>query len=407
MKAKATSARSRYYHPHRIGECVIEHGSGAIERLPQILEYLNKKRAFVLCGPNAAKTRGMDRVLDALASKNVGVYKNCRHQAPLDSVYEVAEIVKDMDADVLVTLGGGSTSDTAKGVACTLGEGRPLEELASRFTPPDHYEENYMKAPKMPIIAISSMFGGAEMAPGFGNKTSLGHKIAFRGDYVTARVVVLDPTVTLDVPLRTLCESTFNGLAHGIEGTYSLSRTPIAEALCWESISLFSENMPRLVADPDDIDVRMKLQWAGAMGGMIVTNARVGFQHGCAHSVGAALNISHGLCNALTLPDGMAFNLDVAAAQLARVARAMGVGYGITSDDEAAGHTAIERVRELQSELRVPARLSEIPSVQTRSAEKDQIIARIVELSQRNRSHLFNPKPFGPEDVAELIEKIW
>lgn len=263
-----------------------------------------------------------------------------------------------------------------------------------------------MKAPKMPIIAISSMFGGAEMAPGFGNKTAQGHKIAFRGDYVTARAIILDPSVTLDVPLQTLCESTFNGLAHGIEGTYSLSRTPIAQALCWESIRLFAENMPRLVANPDDIDVRMKLQWAGVMGGMIVTNARVGFQHGCAHCIGAALNISHGLCNALTLPDGMAFNLDVAAEQLAGVARAMGVGQGTVSDEDA-GERAIERVRELQTEMNLPVRLSAIPSVRARNAEKDQIVARIMDLSQRNRSHLFNPKPFGPEDVAALIEKIW
>jgi alcohol dehydrogenase class IV len=405
MVEAATRKRS-YYHPYRMGECVIEHGAGAVERLPEILEYLGKKRAFVLCGPNAAKGKAIARVLDALGPLQVGLYDKCRHQAPVDSVYELADLVRSADADVLVPLGGGSTSDTAKGVACTLGEGRPLEELASRFIPPDDYQENYMKAPKMPIVSISSMFGGAEMAPGFGNKTAEGHKIAFRGDYVTARVVILDPTVTLDVSLQSLCESTFNGLAHGIEGTYSLSRTPIAEALCWESIRLFAENMPKLVRYPDDLDVRLQLQWAGAMGGIVVTNARVGFQHGCAHSIGAAVNISHGVCNALTLPGGLEFNLDAATAQLAGVARAMGVA-SAGSDDQDSARKVIERIRELQQELGIPARLTDVPSVRSRAAEKDQIIDRIADLSQRNRSHLFNPKPFGPQDVRALVTSIW
>jgi alcohol dehydrogenase class IV len=398
--------RPSYYHPHRIGECVIEHGAGAVERLPEILDYLGKERAYVLCGPNAAKGQAINRITAALGSRQVGCYDKCQHQAPLSSVYELAELVTAANADVLIPLGGGSTSDTAKGVACTLGEGRPLEELASRYAPPATYHENYMKSPKMPIVSIASMFGGAEMAPGFGNKTAEGHKIAFRGDYVTARVVILDPTVTLDVDLQSLCESTFNGLAHGIEGTYSLSRTPIAEALCWESIRLFADNMPKLVADPDDLDVRLQLQWAGAMGGMIVTNARVGFQHGCAHCIGAALHVSHGVCNALTLPGGLEFNLEAATRELAGVARAMGVA-SPDGDERASARNVIGRIRELQRELGIPERLTDIPSVKSRAGEKDQILDRIADLSQRNRSHLFNPVPFGPDDVRALVASIW
>jgi alcohol dehydrogenase class IV len=403
---QTATRKPSYYHPHRIGECVIEHGIGGVERLPEILDYLGKKRAYVLCGPNAAKGQTINRITDVLGPLQVGLYDECRHQAPVSSVYKLAELVTAADADVLIPLGGGSTSDTAKGVACTLGEGRPLEELASRYTPPAVYRENYMKAPKMPIVSIASMFGGAEMAPGFGNKTAEGHKIAFRGDYVTARVVILDPTVTMDVDLQTLCESTFNGLAHGIEGTYSLSRTPIAEALCWESIRLFADNMPRLIARPGDLDVRLQLQWAGAMGGMIVTNARVGFQHGCAHSIGAAVNISHGVCNALTLPGGIEFNLDVATEQLAGVARAMGVA-SPDGNDHTSARNVISRIRALQRELGLPERLTDIPSVKPRAAEKEQILDRIADLSQRNRSHLFNPRPFGPEDVRALVNSIW
>ena len=153
----------------------------ALSAFPRFSITWGKKRAYVLCGPNAAKGQTINRITDALGPLQVGRYDKCRHQAPVSSVYELAELVTAADADVLIPLGGGSTSDTAKGVACTLGEARPLEELASRYTPDVVYRENYMKAPKMPIVSIASMFGGAEMAPGFGNKTAEGHKIAFRG----------------------------------------------------------------------------------------------------------------------------------------------------------------------------------------------------------------------------------
>ena len=189
------------------------------------------------------------------------------------------------------------------------------------------------------------------------------------------------------------------------EPTPSAAR-PSRKPCAGESIRLFADNMPRLIACPGDLDVRLQLQWAGAMGGMIVTNARVGFQHGCAHSIGAAVNISHGVCNALTLPGGIEFNLDVATEQLAGVARAMGVA-SPDGNDHASARNVISRIRALQRELGLPERLTDIPSVKPRAAEKEQILDRIADLSQRNRSHLFNPRPFGPEDVRALVNSIW
>ena len=256
----------------------------------------------------------------------------------------MADIVRSEDIDVIVTIGGGTPSDTAKGVVCMLGEGKPLEELASQFTLPDTYVENYMKKPKIPIIAVATMLGGAEVAPGFGALDGNGRKLVYRGDYVTARVVILDPVATLDVDLDAFKASCFNGLAHGMEGLYSRSRTPITDGLCKQAISLFTRNMERLADDAADLNARMSLLWASALGGLIVTNARVGIQHGMAHSIGATLMLSHGLANAITLVPGVEFNMDVAAPQLAAAARAMGVGADQASDEENA-RLGLERIQ--------------------------------------------------------------
>lgn len=396
--------RSRYYHPHRIGECKIEYGIGCSEKIGDELGYLDCSRAMLLAGPNGSKSAAADRIRTTLGDRLVAEYDNCQVHAPIETTYEIAEIVNEEHVDVIVTVGGGSTSDTAKGVTCMLGEGKPLEELASRFTPPDTYVENYMKKPKIPIISVATMLGGAEIAPGFGAIDRDGRKIMFRGDYVTVRVLMLDPTATLDVNLKSFNASCFNGLAHGMEGLYSRSRTPITDALCKEQVRLFSKNMELLAAQPDDLDVRMQLLWAGTLGGMIVTNARVGFQHGLAHSLGATLMISHGLANAISLVPGVRFNLEVAAEEIASAALAMGIeGAGKTTIELA--EAGLERIEVLKEELGIPRRLGALPEAEKLGLGKtiDGVTSQIM----ANRVHMFNPCSFGPDDVSRVLTEMW
>lgn len=396
--------RESFYHPHRMGECKIEYGVGRVDLLAQELDYLDKSRALVLYGPNAAKGATLPRVRDALGPQLKAEFGECRIHAPVDVSAQVADIVRSEAIDVIVTIGGGSTSDTAKGVACMLGEGKPLEELASQFTLPDTYVENYMKKPKIPIVAVATMLGGAEVAPGFGALDGDGRKLVYRGDYVTARVVILDPVATLDVDLDAFKASCFNGLAHGMEGLYSRSRTPITDGLCKQAISLFTRNMERLADDAADLDARMSLLWASALGGLIVTNARVGIQHGMAHSIGATLMLSHGLANAITLVPGVEFNLDVAAPQLAAAAQAMGVGTDQASDEENA-RLGLERIQFLKHKLGIPDRLGSLPEARHLGldATRDGVVSQL----SRNRATLFNPKMFSADDVAQLITAMW
>jgi alcohol dehydrogenase class IV len=396
--------RESFYHPHRMGECKIEYGIGRVDLLAQELDYLDKSRALVLYGPNAAKGATLPRVRDALGPHLKAEFGECRIHAPVDVSARVADIVLSEDIDVIVTIGGGSTSDTAKGVVCMLGEGKPLEELASQFTLPDTYVENYMKKPKIPIIAVATMLGGAEVAPGFGALDGNGRKLVYRGDYVTARVVILDPVATLDVDLDAFKASCFNGLAHGMEGLYSRSRTPITDGLCKQAISLFTRNMERLADDATDLNARMSLLWASALGGLIVTNARVGIQHGMAHSIGATLMLSHGLANAITLVPGVEFNMDVAAPQLAAAARAMGVGTDKASDEENA-RLGLERIQFLKNKLGIPDRLGSLP--EARRLGLDATRNGVVSQLSRNRATLFNPKMFSADDVAQLITVMW
>ena len=396
------AAKSSLRWPYRNHECKIIHGPGSVEQIPGEMDYLDVTRALVLCGPNAARGRTIERVKQAAGSRVVEVYPNVRPHAESHVVHEVAELVRSRGIDAIVTIGGGSTSDTAKGVTAQLGEGAPIETLSSEFTPPDHYVEKYLKRPKLPIIAIPGTLSGAESAPGFGVTGNNRMKRLFRGDYVAARIIVLDPEATLDTSLPSFLESGGNGLAHGIEGLYSRSRQPMSDAMSVELIRLFVTYLPQVRKQPDDLEPRMQLLYASVLGGMVTTNARMGIHHAVCHCLGARIGLTHGMANSIMLPYSMQFNLDATAACQARAAAAMGIPReGLT--DEAAGLAAINRVREFKEELGIPARLGELPT-----PPPEDGLQQVAEDVMMDRDLYFNPKPVtSSEQVMALLRMAY
>ncbi len=193
-----------------------------------------------------------------------------------------------------------------------------------------------------------------------------------------------------------------NGLAHGLEGLYSRSRQPLSDALAVEAIRLFTTELPRLVEQPDDLGVRQQLLWASVLGGMIVSNARVGIHHAVCHCLGARLGLSHGLANALMLPYSMEFNLPATVDEQARAAGAMGVDtHGVSP--EVTARRGIERLHELKRRLSVPTRLRDLPNPPSRAD-----LRQVAEDTMGDRGLYFNPRTVSsPEQVDELLGMSW
>jgi alcohol dehydrogenase len=453
--------------PLLLPESRLVYGQGAVERLGEELRFLEARRALILCGPNAACGATLPRARAALGPACAGVFDRVRPHSPTDVVEQVARRVQDDRIDALVTIGGGSTIDTAKGVAAMLGEDAPLEQLTSVFTPPDYYVERYLKRPKLPILAVVTTLSGSEITPTIACRDPHGTKLLLRGDHVAARVVVLDPQATQDTDLLAFAHSGMNGLAHGLEGLYSRSRQPLSDALALESIRLFATYLPLLMdqpealdarsqqsprsdalevrrqpparpdeldvgpqqtarpddldirlqrparlddldirrqppARPDELDIRLQLLFASVLGGLVVSNARVGIHHAVCHCLGARLALSHGLANALMLPHAMAFNLSHTAEHQARAAQAMGVDTRGLSDEDAA-RRGIDLLRDLQRRVRAPARLRDLPTPPTPA-----MLRQVAEDTLGDRGLYFNPRPVSTaEQVLELLEQAW
>lgn len=149
----------------------------------------------------------------------------------IPTVRKVALLARENSVDALVAVGGGSVSGTAKAPALIVVEGEPLEQHASRFIPPGIVITPGVVNVKLPIIIIPMAASGAEVTPSLSIRTPEGAKLLFRDAQLASRVILLDPVVNRAMSAAVMLSTGIKGLAHCIEGLYSMGRSPTSSVL--------------------------------------------------------------------------------------------------------------------------------------------------------------------------------
>lgn len=374
---------------------------GAIDDLPQLIGQLGCQRLMLICGPNTRRTRLFARVHDALGGAVAIVLDRVAEHSSTTLVTEAAALARAHAVDGLLAVGGGSASDTAKGIAILLGEGGMIEQHASSFTPPDQFVPRPLPSPKLPIIAVPTTASAAEVTPGLGLKDPQGRKLLFWDNTLACRLIVIDPLAATEVPPAILAATAMNGFAHCVEGLYSRLRNPISEALALHGITLFSKWLPRMVTEPDSVEARAGVLTAAHLSGMVISNSRVGIHHAICHCLGARGGLSHGVANSIMLPHCVAYNIPVAGAQIARIGAAMDAETFPQQHGSGDPLHAVEAIRGLQRLAQVPSRLRD-----TRLDRK--LLTAIAEDTMRDRGLYFNPRRTDTvATVLQLLEEAW
>ena len=194
-------------------------GQGSLAQLSAEVERLGGGRALVVISPSVAKTFLLARVKDSLGAKCAAIFDAVKPHSPTDSIAKAVQTARGAKIDVLVSVGGGSAIDTAKGVAALLAEGGSLPDFAVRFKPPNQKDVPVMPAPKLPHIAIPTTFSGGEYSYSAGI-TEGGKKHIIADPKLAPRTVLLDPEAAATAPGRLLAASGMNALAHCVEAVY-------------------------------------------------------------------------------------------------------------------------------------------------------------------------------------------
>ncbi|WOH66725.1 iron-containing alcohol dehydrogenase [Bradyrhizobium sp. BWA-3-5] len=301
-------------------------GRPASEALVEQLNRLGSARAFLMVsGTLNRQTDVIENIRRALGPRCVGTFDAMPPHTPRAAVIAAAERARTANADLIVTVGGGSITDGAKAVQlCLANDIRNAEDIdrirVGRGAPPQ------LKAPAVRQISIPTTIAGGEFSSTAGvtnEKTKV--KEALRHPLLMPRAVILDPWLSLNTPEWLWLSTGIRAVDHCVEGICSREAHPYGDAQALKGLSMLAQALPRVKADANNIEARMDCQigtWLST--GPLASGVPMGASHGIGYVLGAEFGVPHGHTSCVMLPSVMRWNKPANAERQAQVAAAMG-----------------------------------------------------------------------------------
>jgi maleylacetate reductase len=331
-------------------------GRNTLSQVADEIRRLGHGRALVLSTPpQEAEARRLAETLGPLAA---GVFAGAVMHTPVAVTEQAMRAVAEMGADCVVALGGGSTTGLGKAIALRTG----LDQ-----------------------IVVPTTYAGSEATTILG-ETKGESKETIRSRDVLPEVVVYDVDLTLTLPPALSAASGMNAIAHAVEALYAPDGNPVADSLAEQGIAALARALPRIVADPHDVEARSDALYGAWACGTCLGTVSMGLHHKLCHVLGGTWNLPHAETHALVLPYTAAYNAPGAPAAMAVVARALGAANAATG------------LYELGRSLHLPAGLQ---AIGMKEAGLDQA-AR-----QATAAPYPNPVPLQADTLRRLLQAAY
>jgi maleylacetate reductase len=328
-------------------------GAGALAKLGQEISSMGARRALVLCTPE--QRASAEHVAALLGDRAVGIFDRAVMHVPIETAREAREAARQLGADCAVAVGGGSTTGLGKAIALDSG---------------------------LPILAIPTTYAGSEMTPIYGI-TEAGLKKTGRDAKVLPRTVIYDPELTLSLPVGLSVTSGLNAIAHAAEGLYSVEANPVMDLMAEEGIAALGRAMPRIRANPSDVEARGDALYGAWLCGIVLGNVGMALHHKLCHTLGGSFNLPHAETHTVVLPHALAYNAAAAPVAMLRIARAL------------KGRSAPQAVFDLAKDNGAPVSLREI-------GMKEADLDRACDIALQNQYP--NPRPLEKGAIRRLLQ---
>lgn len=290
------------------------------------MDRLEANRAMLMVsGSLARNTDEITRVRDALGSRCVAVFDAMLPHTPRQAVIDAAELARGARADLIVTIGGGSITDGAKAVQlCLSNDIRTAQDIKTLRV--SHGAPPQLKPPVVRQISVPTTIAGGEFSDisGVTNEHTK-VKEMLRHPLVIPRAAILDPAITVHTPEWLWLSTGIRAVDHCVEGFCSAEAHPYADAQALKGLGLLASALPRVKANPGDLDARLDCQlgtWLSM--GALTAGVPMGASHGIGYVLGGGFDVPHGYTSCVMLPAVMRWNKPVNAERQAMVAAAMG-----------------------------------------------------------------------------------
>ncbi|MBR0690934.1 iron-containing alcohol dehydrogenase [Bradyrhizobium manausense] len=327
-------------------------GHPATEAIVAQMDRLGTHRAFLMVsGTLNRQTDEIAKIVAALGPRCAGLFDAMPAHTPREAVIAATNAAREAGADLIVTVGGGSITDGAKAVQLCLANG--IEDIdgidrirVHKGAVPD------MTAPTVRQISVPTTIAGGEFSSIAGVTDRSTHvKQMLRHPLAVPRATILDPAITVHTPEWLFLSTGIRAIDHCVEAICSRETHPYADAQSVKGLAMLADALPRVKADPGDLDARMDAQigtWLSM--GALAAGVPMGASHGIGYVLGAAFDVAHGYTSCVMLPAVMRWNARDNAERQMIVAAAMGFP----------GHDAADVLDAFIRSLGMPRRLADV-----------------------------------------------
>jgi maleylacetate reductase len=330
-------------------------GNGASADVASWVEKLGCKRALVLSTPHqAADGEALAKTLGPLAA---GTFSGAAMHTPVEVTEAAMAKAKEVDADCVVALGGGSTTGLGKAIAWRT----DLQQ-----------------------IVIPTTYAGSEVTPILG-QTEGGVKTTLRDPKILPEVVIYDPELTIGLPVAMSVTSGLNAIAHAAEALYAQDRNPVSTLMATEGLRALKTALPALVKEPKNLKARGDGLYGAWLCGTVLGTVGMALHHKICHTLGGSFDMPHAEIHAVMLPHTIGFNAVAVPELLKPVADIFGGSAGGGLHDFA-------------KSINAPLTLREI-------GLKQADLDRAAEIATQNP--YWNPRPFDRAAIRSLLQDAW
>ncbi|MBP3825496.1 MAG: lactaldehyde reductase [Butyrivibrio sp.] len=368
------------------------HGAGAIKEIVGIAQQKGFKHVFVASDPDLIKFGVTAKVTDLLDEAKIPytIYSNIKPNPTIENVQSGVKAFKECGADSIITIGGGSSMDTAKaiGIIITNPEFEDVRSLEGVAPTKNH---------AVPTIAVPTTAGtAAEVTINYViTDVEKKRKFVCVDTNDIPEVAIVDPDMMSSMPKGLTASTGMDALTHAIEGYTTRGAWELTDMFHLEAIKLIGANLRDAVENKPE--GRKGMAMAQYIAGMGFSNVGLGIDHAMAHTLSAYYDTPHGVACAMFLPISMEFNRDYTGVKYREIARVLGVKGVDEMSQEEYRDAAINAVKQLSKDVGIPEKNEKI---------KEEDLDQLATDALADACYPGNPREATKEQVIEMFRML-
>ncbi len=367
-------------------------GYGSRSVLKEEIKKRGYKKALIVTQENILKNV-TDKVLEVLEGFEYELFMEIKPNPTIKNVKDGVSKCKEINADYIIAIGGGSVIDTAKAIGIIMTNPEFSNVISLDGT-------TQTKNKSLPIIAIPTTAGtAAEVTINYViTDEERVKKMVCVDPHDIPVLSIIDQELMMEMPKMVAASTGMDALTHAIEGFTTKSAWEMTDMFHLEAIKLIFNSIEKAVNEKDKKAIE-NVGLGQYIAGMGFSNVGLGLVHAMAHPLGALYDTPHGIANAVILPYVIEYNSNVCYDKLKEIAKAMNLEVDNLSNEEVANNI-VNAIKDMNKKLGIPSNLKEL-----NVSLKD--IDWLADAAYNDICLGGNPKQASVEDIKKIYEIIY